>query len=71
MPANLDLKGRGLPTCLRANSVSTACQPWFPACRSNLRDDGVRHHTEDTFLVKTDGVEHWTADCPRELVVPV
>ena len=30
---------------------------------------GVRHHTEDTFLVKEDGVEHWTADCPRELVV--
>jgi hypothetical protein len=31
----------------------------------------VRHHTEDTFLVKSDGVEHWTKDCPRELVVPV
>ena len=33
--------------------------------------DGVRHHTEDTFLVKADGVEHWTANCPREFVVPV
>ncbi|HZP77334.1 MAG TPA: Xaa-Pro peptidase family protein [Pseudolabrys sp.] len=33
--------------------------------------DGVRHHTEDTFLVKADGVENWTANCPRELVVPV
>ncbi len=32
--------------------------------------DGVRHHTEDTFLVKADGVEHWTENCPRELVVP-
>jgi len=32
--------------------------------------EGVRHHTEDTFLVKADGVEHWTADCPRELIVP-
>lgn len=32
--------------------------------------EGVRHHTEDTFLVKADGVEHWTANCPRELVVP-
>lgn len=31
--------------------------------------DGVRHHTEDTFLVKEDGVEHWTANCPRELIV--
>jgi Xaa-Pro aminopeptidase len=33
--------------------------------------EGVRHHTEDMFLVKTDGVEHWTAACPRELIVPV
>ncbi|MFC7399935.1 M24 family metallopeptidase [Chelatococcus sp. GCM10030263] len=31
--------------------------------------DGVRHHTEDTFLLKDDGVEHWTAACGRELVV--
>ena len=33
--------------------------------------DGVRFHTEDTFLVKDDGVEFWTESCPRELVVPV
>ncbi|MCW5603629.1 MAG: aminopeptidase P family protein [Burkholderiales bacterium] len=33
--------------------------------------DGVRHHTEDTFLVKEGSVEMWTKDCPRELVVPV
>ena len=33
--------------------------------------DGVRFHTEDTFLVKDDGVEFWTEGCPRELVVPV
>ncbi len=32
--------------------------------------DGVRHHTEDTFLVTEDGVENWTANCPRELIVP-
>jgi Xaa-Pro aminopeptidase len=32
--------------------------------------DGVRHHTEDTFLVTARGVEHWTADCPRDLIVP-
>jgi hypothetical protein len=31
----------------------------------------VRFHTEDTFLVKDDGVEFWTEGCPRELVVPV
>jgi Xaa-Pro aminopeptidase len=30
----------------------------------------VRHHTEDTFLVTEGGVEHWTANCPRELIVP-
>ena len=33
--------------------------------------EGVRHHTEDTFLVQDDGVEHWTKACPRELIVPV
>jgi Xaa-Pro aminopeptidase len=33
--------------------------------------DGVRHHTEDTFLVTDKGVENWTAGCPRELIVPV
>ena len=33
--------------------------------------DGVRHHTEDTFLVTDKGVENWTANCPRDLVVPV
>ena len=22
-----------------------------------------------SFLIKGDGVEHWTADCPRELIV--
>jgi Xaa-Pro aminopeptidase len=32
--------------------------------------DGCRHHTEETFLVKEDGVDCWTADCPRDLLVP-
>jgi Xaa-Pro aminopeptidase len=32
--------------------------------------EGVRHHTEDTFLVTDSGVEFWTRDLPRELVVP-
>jgi Xaa-Pro aminopeptidase len=32
--------------------------------------DGVRHHTEDTFLVREDGVEFWTRNCPRDLIVP-
>lgn len=30
---------------------------------------GCRHHTEDTFLVTENGVENWTAGCPREMVV--
>ncbi len=33
--------------------------------------DGCRHHTEETFLVTDSGVECWTKDCPRELVVPL
>jgi len=38
---------------------------------SSYYHDGVRHHTEDTFLVKEDGVDMWTADCPRDLIVQV
>ena len=33
--------------------------------------DGVRHHTEDTFLVTEQRVENWTKDCPRDLIIPV
>ena len=33
--------------------------------------DGCRHHTEETFLVTDSGVECWTKDCPRDLVVPL
>lgn len=33
--------------------------------------DGVRFHTEDTFLVEDTGVQHWTAELSRELVVPI
>jgi Xaa-Pro aminopeptidase len=32
--------------------------------------DGVRHHTEDTFLIGAEKTENWTIDCPRDLVVP-
>lgn len=37
---------------------------------SSYYHEGVRHHTEDTFLVKENGVEWWTESCPRELIVP-
>ncbi len=37
---------------------------------SSYYHDGVRHHTEDTFLVKENGVDMWTEGCPRELIVP-
>ncbi|MBI4183178.1 MAG: aminopeptidase P family protein [Proteobacteria bacterium] len=33
--------------------------------------EGVRFHTEETFLITDKGVECWTADCPRELIVPI
>jgi Xaa-Pro aminopeptidase len=33
--------------------------------------EGVRHHTEDTFLIGPQSTENWTINCPRELVVPV
>jgi len=33
--------------------------------------EGARFHSEDTYLVTDSGVDHWTAECPRELIVPV
>jgi len=57
----------------RMNQVNrTVLEPDTVICiEYSYYHDGVRHHTEDTFLLKADGVEHWTADCPRELVVAV
>jgi Xaa-Pro aminopeptidase len=57
----------------RMNAVNrTVLEPNTVIClESSYYHDGVRHHTEDTFLVKADGVENWTVDCPRELVIPV
>lgn len=56
----------------RMNRVNkTVLEPDTVVCLEfSYYHDGVRHHTEDTFLVKADGVEHWTKDCPRELIVP-
>jgi Xaa-Pro aminopeptidase len=56
----------------RMNRVNrTVLEPDTVVCLEySYYHDGVRHHTEDTFLVKADGVEHWTANCPRELIVP-
>jgi len=56
----------------RMNRVNkTVLEPNTVICiEYSYYHDGVRHHTEDTFLVKADGVENWTADCPRELIVP-
>jgi Xaa-Pro aminopeptidase len=31
--------------------------------------EGARFHAEETYLVTDKGTKHWTADCPRELVV--
>lgn len=56
----------------RMNQVNrTVVEPDTVVCLEySYYHEGVRHHTEDTFLIKADGVEHWTAGCPRELVVP-
>jgi Xaa-Pro aminopeptidase len=55
----------------RMNQVNrTVLEPDSVVCiEYSYYHDGVRHHTEDTFLVKADGIEHWTANCPRELIV--
>lgn len=57
----------------RMNAVNrTVLEPNTVIClESSYYHEGVRHHTEDTMLVKADGVENWTLDCPRELVIPV
>jgi len=57
----------------RMNQVNrTVLEPNTVICiEYSYYHDGVRHHTEDTFLLKENGVEHWTKDCPRELVVPI
>jgi len=34
-------------------------------------NQGIRQHTEDTFLITDSGLEHWTKDCPRDLVLPI
>jgi Xaa-Pro aminopeptidase len=56
----------------RMNRVNrTVLEPDSVVCiEYSYYHDGVRHHTEDTFLVTEGGVEHWTANCPRELIVP-
>jgi Xaa-Pro aminopeptidase len=57
------------PRCNRVNR--SVLEPNAVICvEYSYYSQGVRFHTEDTFLVKDDGVEHWTADCPRELIVP-
>jgi len=57
----------------RMNRVNkTVLEPDTVVCLEfSYYHDVVRHHTEDTFLVKADGIEHWTEGCPRELIVPV
>ena len=57
----------------RMNAVNrTVLEPNTVIClESSYYHDGVRHHTEDTFLVKANRVENWTVECPRELVIPV
>lgn len=55
----------------RMNRVNrTVLEPNSVVCiEYSYYHDGVRHHTEDTFFVTDSGVEHWTANCPRALIV--
>jgi Xaa-Pro aminopeptidase len=56
------------PRMNRANRVEL--EPDTVVClESSYYHDGVRLHTEDTFHVKSDSVEHWTEGCPRDLIV--
>ncbi len=57
----------------RMNHVNkTVLEPNTAYCiEYSYYHDGVRHHTEETFLVTDKGVDCWTKDCPRELIVPV
>jgi Xaa-Pro aminopeptidase len=57
----------------RMNQVNrTVLEPNSVVCLEfSYYHDGVRQHTEETFLVREDGVEFWTRDCPRDLVVPI
>ena len=49
----------------------TILEPDTPVClETSYYHDGVRFHSEETFLVTESGTEHWTADCPRDLIVP-
>ncbi|HTV72041.1 MAG TPA: Xaa-Pro peptidase family protein [Rhizobiaceae bacterium] len=56
----------------RMNQVNrTVLEPDTVVCLEySYYHDGCRHHTEETYLVKEDGVEFWTEGCPRELIVP-
>ena len=57
----------------RMNKVNkTVLEADTPVClETSYYYEGVRFHSEETFLVTDKGVDHWTADCPRDLIVPV
>jgi Xaa-Pro aminopeptidase len=48
----------------------TVLEPDTPVClETSYYHEGVRFHSEETLLVTNDGIEHWTANLPRDLVV--
>ena len=58
----------------RMNEVNqTVVEPDTVYCiEYSYYSEGVRFHTEETFLIDGDGnIECWTKDCPRDLIVPV
>ncbi len=65
--------GHGTHEQPRLNKVNkTVIEPNTVVCLEySYYHEGLRHHTEDEFLIKDSGVEWWTKDCPRDLVVAV
>jgi len=55
----------------RMNAVNrTVLEPGTVYCiEYSYYHEGCRHHTEETFLLTETGVECWTENCPRDLIV--
>jgi Xaa-Pro aminopeptidase len=55
---------------MNAGNVSVLEAGTVVCLENSYYHEGCRHHYEDTFLVKDKGVEHWSADCPHDFIVP-
>jgi Xaa-Pro aminopeptidase len=57
----------------RMNKVNkTVLEPNSVLClETSYYFEGNRFHSEETYLLKEGVKEHWTAHCPRDLIVPI